>query len=192
MNQATNLKQWKNLTKAEQSRFNFDNYKYDCQCSMDGRTDWIQHDLPIVPHCEDVYRLKIDPDEWYYIKFDGPGNLDKDSYIILGDNTLFNEPFIAILRPATPEEIPKPEPTLLERIEAAYEGKAVVLLEWGSDSLKIGNWGHYHAQSMKGFAGYVYEDEVQGKAIFGLSGHPVNCDRMGGFKGHPIAVLFEK
>ena len=45
---------------------------------------------------------------------------------------------------------------------------------------------------MKGFAGYVYEDEVQGKAIFGLSGHPVNCDRMGGFKGHPIAVLFEK
>ena len=100
-----------------------------------------------------------------------------------------------------PEEIPKPEPTLLERIEAAYEGKEVVLLELDEHcddvfmlnmKYKDCHWNHITAQSMKGFEGYVYEDEVQGKAIFGLSGHPVNCDRMGGFKGHPIAVLFEK
>ena len=49
------------------------------------------------------------------------------------------------------------EPSLLERIEEKWGDKEVVMLEWGSDSLKIGNWGHYHAQSMKGFVGYVYE-----------------------------------
>ena len=89
-------------------------------------------------------------------------------------------------------KIPKPEPTLLERIEAAYDKYRVELLMWEPNlCLRTGDF-HTVALSMKGFAGYVYEDEVQGKAIFGLSGHPVNCDRMGGFKGHPIAVLFEK
>ena len=57
MNQATNLKQWKNLTKAEQSRFNFDNYTNDGQCSLDGRTDWFQHDLPTGPMKEPSHQL---------------------------------------------------------------------------------------------------------------------------------------
>jgi len=102
------------------------------------------------------------------------------------------------------EPEPKPEPTLLERIEKNWPDKIVKLLKWGEldedqerlflimDDICGVRSAHVLAQSMKGFAGYVYEDEVQGKAIFGLSGHPVNCDRMGGFKGHPIAVLFSK
>ena len=83
---------------------------------------------------------------------------------------------------------PKPEPTLLERIEAAYEGKEVVMLEWGSDSLKIGNWGHYHAQSMKGFYKYVYQETGD----FSARSSPTLSITVKGATVFPIAVLFEK
>ena len=77
------------------------------------------------------------------------------------------------------------EPTLLERIEEKWPDKEVVMLEWGSDSLKIGNWGHYHAQSMKGFVGYVYDIE-------GLFTKVSPTFRGTNNTNFPVAVLFNK
>ncbi len=96
-------------------------------------------------------------------------------------------------------EEPKPEPTLLERIEAAYEGKEVVLLEWSNhhyltkESLTFSlqdviHIEHIAAQSIKGFAGYVYENELM------ISKEPTDfyCAGEADKITFPCAVLFEK
>ncbi len=141
--------------------------------------------------------MNIEDNEWYAINVanteeNEPESRGEGFRIILGKDIKKSAPIhhwrFNTLRPALPEEIPKPEPTLLERIEAAYEGKEVVMLEWSSDSLKIGNWGHYHAQSMKGFAGYVYENELM------ISKEPTDfyCAGEADKITFPCAVLFEK
>ncbi len=66
-----------------------------------------------------------------------------------------------------PDEIPKPEPTLLERIEAKWPDKRVIMLGWYKYEIEArellrmpwstnGLYNHYEAQSMKGFFKYVY------------------------------------
>ena len=151
--------------------------------------------------------IKIDvnicDNEWYAINVMNEDIVGEGVAIIKGDdlkvrakkhNWRFNT-----LRPATPEEIPKPEPTMLERIEAAYEGKEVVLLEWDehcddvymlSMVYKGCNWRHIKAQSMRNFQGYVYDyaDKLQ---VF-MS--PVQYDAVKGkcIYIQPVAVLFNK
>ena len=86
-------------------------------------------------------------------------------------------------------EEPK-EPTLLERIEEKWPDKKVVMLEWSSiDFLSLpskkGTVTHALAQSMKGFAGYVYIDR---NSYFDMRLSPVR----GEDPKLPIAVLFNK
>lgn len=79
----------------------------------------------------------------------------------------------------------KPKPSLEDRVKAEYSDFDVVLLEWQANILCLANganFEHIAAQSMKGFAGYVYfeNDELylKDEAIFnGL---------------HPIAALFSR
>ena len=85
------------------------------------------------------------------------------------------------------EPAPK-EPTLLERIEDNWGDKEVCLLDWNSENiLCLTSTGNYHTslQSMKGLAGYVYnQDKLQ------VFREPV--DTYGGDILMPCAVLFNK
>ena len=94
---------------------------------------------------------------------------------------------------------PKPEPTLLERIEAAYEGKEAVMLEWRKYEIEArellrmpwssnGLYNHYEAQSMKGFYKYVYQETGD----FSARNSPTLSITVKGATVFPIAVLFEK
>ena len=152
-----------------------------------------------------TYRLKILPDEWYWCD-DLNGNcaaIEGQKLINALDMVAFDE--YMTLRPALPEEIPKPEPTLLERIEAAYEGKEVVLLKWDEHcddvfmlnmKYKDCHWNHVTAQSMKGFAGYVYTEfnDIEPYDKFELHCDPslmyIGVDKR--FMRLPVAVLFSK
>jgi len=72
---------------------------------------------------------------------------------------------------------PKPEPTLLERIEAKWPDKKVVMLYWDTDDtlcIKMGSNQGYHtcAQSMKGFFKYVYT--TTGKTL--ILGHTPSAE----------------
>ena len=107
MNQTTNLIQWKNLTDEEKAGFYFENYKYEFQHGL----DWILKtniDLPIngdsTNQC--VYRLVIEPDKWYYCDW-----INVKSEVLKGlDLAAFNTVAdIKTVRPATADEIPKPE-----------------------------------------------------------------------------------
>ena len=100
----------------------------------------------------------------------------------------------------------KPEPTLLERIEADYEGKKVVMLEWPktgyqllsirvrnilSDTVRVCTSTsdpkpHIYAQSMKGFDMYVYDEPS------GLKKTRKPTKTHLGKTIFPCAVLFEK
>jgi len=102
MNQTQNLIQWKNLTEYQKAGFDFEGYKYEKQVAY----DWKE-----MPHkftsCVDdaVYRLVIEPDKFYYWN-------DEDD---IGSGVKKGKDFITFgyksLRPAKPEEIPKPEKT---------------------------------------------------------------------------------
>lgn len=84
----------------------------------------------------------------------------------------------------------KPEPQKPEdRIEAEYPEFDVIPLEWSSSKLRFeGSINpHIYAQSMKGFAGYVYLDN-NGELIEHI--HPVL--ELGFGRLHPVAVLFTK
>ncbi len=90
-----------------------------------------------------------------------------------------------------PEEMPKPEPTLLERIEAAYPDRKIYRLYWVDDYLYLKRtpqeFGHIHAQSMKGFDGFVYDWKDETRDLpFTKIFPPV---RLG---CHPIAAVFNK
>ena len=84
----------------------------------------------------------------------------------------------------------KPEPQKPEdRIEAEYPEFDVIPLEWSGNKLKFEASinRHFEAQSMKGFAGYVYDD-------LELSTYPTQGEWTdeGMIVKMPIAVLFTK
>ena len=91
----------------------------------------------------------------------------------------------------------KPEPipqSLEDRIKAEYPEYEVVMLEWGVTSewvynklLYLRGSLHIYAQSMKGFAGYVYLDN-NGEFI---RNRYIVIDFGKGYE-HPVAVLFTK
>ncbi len=181
MNQSTNLIAFGLLTKEQQAQFSFEAKEKGMYEVYGEENDWCppRKGSAFAHHL--TYHLKILPDEWYYGEYYQSGSVvDKgvDFYRPLKDYT--------ILRPAKPSEIPKPEPTLLERIEEAYPDKDVMILEWKDDTLHVGDYVHVRAQSMKGFAGYVYEDDDH--LIFNI--YPVRRNK--GETGFPIAVLFNK
>ena len=131
--------------------------------------DWCVADQP---HFENsiVYRLKILPDEWYFVA--NGTRVNPAPEVILGSmiDMVLIEKYV-ILRPAKPHEIPKPvtvAKSLLERIQETYKDKEVVMLEWDEQCddvfmlvmrYKDCYWRHIEAQSLKGFACYVYVNE---------------------------------
>ena len=199
MNQVTNLIQWKNLTEEDQADFDFENYVYIRQ-KPDGMdfeptikayfglkdTDFISNQA--------VYRLKVEPEKWYYYGALVKGCIYED--VAQGHN-LTNLESYKILRPAKESEIPKDERTLERKIEDKWPDKEVNFFEYreiyGGEvlcfrdlSMKVP---HSAAQLMKGFAGYVY-DFTEGKGgdltERGYAVMNVNNKYL-----HPVAVLFE-
>jgi hypothetical protein len=101
MNQTNNLVQWKNLTEDQKAGFDFEGYKYEEQHYNSNQ--WMGY---VSHHGRDttsVYRLVIEPDKFYYWD-DGDG---------IGSGVKKGKDFITFgyksLRPAKPEEIPKPK-----------------------------------------------------------------------------------
>ncbi len=191
MNQVTNLIQWVLLTKEQKAQFCSEAKKrgmYEFYYSVKGEWQECRGDA-FCQHNKynDVYRLKILPDEWYYQR-----PLEAGSEILQGKfitNNIRN--CASTLRPAKPEEIPEPEPTLLERIELRWMDNKVVMLDRKQQDEILGYWplfgftGHTHAQSMKGFYGYIYNHsglEMFRKPTKAHQGKTVT----------PIAVLFNK
>lgn len=88
----------------------------------------------------------------------------------------------------------KPEPQKPEdRIEAEYPEFDVIPLEWSGNKLKFEASinRHFEAQSMIGFAGYVYEDDVDGLELTTYPTQEEWTDE-GMTVKMPIAVLFTK
>lgn len=178
MNQATNLIQWKNLTEEQKADFDFENYKYEIQRGVSFGT-W----MPCSPSDDLVYRLKIEPDKWYYFEHEPTG----ETGVTIGSK--IGKPSVhEILRPARKDEIPKQE-TLEDKIKAKWPNKEVVMLEYYDDVLcfssgKMNMCAHLEAQSMKGFSGYVYAFE-EGLKINSQCIWPNTSMQ-------PVAVLFEE
>ena len=133
--------------------------------------------------------VNIYDNEWYAINVMNGDVVGEGVAIIKGDDLkyrankhhwLFNT-----LRPALPEEIPKPEPTLLERIEAAYPHKRVELLMWEPELCLPSGDRHIHAQSIKGFDGFIYDWKDEANDLpFTKIFPPVRLGM------HPIAVAY--
>jgi len=105
MNQATNLIQWKNLTDEQKAEFDFEEYRYEMQYTSKskGFEPAPKNADAVVNHR--VYRLKIEPDKWYYwMQF--TGRYSSQSDIVLGKDLKGHLESYDELRPATPEEIP--------------------------------------------------------------------------------------
>jgi len=189
MNQTTNLIQWKNLTDEQKAGFDFEGYDYEMQCDL----KWF--DIRDFEGDEVVYRLRIEPDKWYFCEVKTIPNNRTENTIKLGEHLTLD--FIEachIVRPATADEIPKPEVlTLEDRVKFEYSGFDVVMLEWIKnnpvDILKIYSLGHFAAQSMRGFAGYVYGEDG-GFTGFYTSIKPIDINDNGIVQ--PIAVLFTR
>tara|TARA_R110002020_G_scaffold56890_2_gene156989 strand:+ start:835 stop:1413 length:579 start_codon:yes stop_codon:yes gene_type:complete len=162
MNQVTNLIQFKNLSDEQKAEFDFESYEYEFQF-FDEQTHWdrlgnVKYEDPVA-----VYRLVIQPEKWYYVA--ASGIRDSKPFIAIGES-LEAYSVYRILRPATAEEIPKPEKTLKERVEEYYAGCEVLMCY---ESERTGFWsihtgtaelGHTCAQLLKsrGFIDYLYED----------------------------------
>ncbi|MEE9351675.1 MAG: hypothetical protein V3U78_05400 [Thiotrichaceae bacterium] len=99
MNQATNRIIWKLLTEKEKSGFDW-SYQY----KFFFKKSWNYYE-PSKPHDEDIYRLKIEPEKWYYFEGERSGVVTGSDITAQDINMLKN------LRPAKPSEIPKQEPT---------------------------------------------------------------------------------
>jgi hypothetical protein len=205
VNQAINLIQWKNLTEEQQADFDFENYKYEGQY---GGGDTTFQEMPnnIRPSAQGVYRLNIEPDKWYFIR---QGDFLRDllnlnkGLCILGKDLLNHKDVLVSdldeIRPARLDEIPKQE-TLEDRIKAEWPDKEVVMLEpqgFGNllsvaipESINNGTYKpHFYAQSMKGFARYVYQRPDE-------SGFFIRESPVWGWNDNiilqPVAVLFDK
>jgi len=189
MNQTTNFTQFKNLTDGKKAEFDFENYSYELQAR--GSTEWtnIAGDSanPIGIGGDDVYRLVIEKDRWYWCALDYTNvagvRLGKD--IKTGFDTL---------RPCTPSEIPKPEPTLEERIKEKWPNHSVVVLGYDEpdiDGVSLlcvlhnrSTVSHVLAQSMRGFYEYVY---LVGDRLYSFK-LPTDKDQDNTIQ--PVAVLF--
>ena len=135
-----------------------------------------------------TYQLIIKDDEWYYgIFIEG-----QDGYAILGrDLTTING--YDSLRPATPSEIEAAKPkelSLEDRVkkDSQYILTDVEMLEWYDHSWCYGDYKHYECQSMKGFNGYVYEND---QGFFDTHLPTLEMLNNSAIK-LPIAVLFTK
>jgi hypothetical protein len=140
------------------------------------------------PDTDNVYRLVIEEDKWYYLSD------EQDTGICTGVtiNNNYTDDAI-IIRPAKASEIPKPkEKTLEERIQEKWPDKEVVMLDDGTDILlfsyagSCANRPHIEAQSMKGYCGYVYYAEGKVPEMH-RDEKPISeaCN-------HPVAVLFRR
>jgi hypothetical protein len=188
MNQTTNLIQWKNIPDKQKAEHDFENYAYEYQ--NEHSTDWQNlRDDDIFQDC--VYRLVIEPEKWYFLELNRGGN-----EVIIGSN-LLKDDYSGIhptVRPCKPDEIPKPEKTLEDRIKDEYSDFDVVMcyqsglfwsIELDDDLLHSSDriQPHINAQSMKGFAGYIFDD-ADG---FERDERPIGPDYI-----HPVAVLFTR
>ena len=190
MNQVTNKTPFGLLTRDEESQLSLKGLENGLY-SRFRDAKW-QDVIDICFESDSVYRLKIMPDEWYYIETVSleeslQSAVYKGRVIDICTN-------IKTLRPAKPSEIPKPEPSLLERIQEKWPDKEVVMLEWDEHcddvfmlnmKYKDCHWHHITAQSMKGFQGYVYFAHP-----FTVKPMPSMTDNRGYVQ--PIAVLFTK
>ncbi len=184
MNQTTNLTQWKNLTDDEKAAFDFEDYAYEFQSGHS--IEWEEYTIALLrklgANIDLVYRLKIEPEKWYYwSSIQGKG-------VVLGSEIIYSHVF-DLLRPAKESEIPKQELSLEDRVEAEYGGYEVVMLEWEGDFWCMCSNGtlHTNAQSMKGFYKYVYFEDSEFYAL-----REPTTRNMTGKTIHPIAALFEK
>jgi len=195
VNQNTNLIQWKNLTEEQKADFDFENYKYVMQYSHE--TVWTNPRTPVIEPGKNpnaVYRLVIEDDKWYTC-------VSEDAVETIKGSEFSNPDKAICLRPARKDEIPKSEKTLQERIQEEWPDKEVVMLEWEYKGriLQINRFNCYHwhtsAQSMKGFKGYIYDDEellsISGDDDFLLTINPLEELGDGSAPIHPVAVLFE-
>lgn len=189
MNQATNLIQWKNLTDKQKAQFDFGRPELYMSQRSCGKVEWRDYKFDqSKEEIEEVYlehvnRLKILPDEWYWFKWDSLEKAVQGSYILVG--SYHTDQQCKVLRPARPEEIPKPEQTLLERIEAAYPDTRPERLVWEPYLCLQGGQQHIEAQSMVNFAGYVYLAHP-----FTVKPMPITTDSNG--MVFPVAVLWTK
>jgi len=107
MNQTTNLVQYKNLTDDQKATFDFEGYAYEFQLDDKGWKDLLvigkesfiyKGSLKSVsghPYNNTVYRLKIDPEKWYFWEAIGL------SGVTMGKD-LNNPNLEGIIRPAKP------------------------------------------------------------------------------------------
>jgi len=198
MNQATNLIQWKNLDEDQREQFDFYHGVYEAQFPGNSKgwrdcSKQQSRESVVKCHGDTIYRLKILPDEWYNIDYDIEygGNEISLGCNINGGKDNYKSLSIRVIRPAVPHEIPKPKPkpTLLERIEEKWGDKRVIMLYWMNDYLYLKRtpqeFGHIHAQSMKGFEGYVYDYHGLERMIKATRVDPEGIST-------PVAVLFNK
>jgi len=190
VNQATNLIQWKNLTEDQKANFDFENYKYELQSTI----DWVMRTSKSIGLPDVVYRLVIDPEKFYFVdshKYTIPKNKNIIKGCDFGEDH-FDDSDYCILRPAKPHEIPQPEKTLEQRIQEKWPDKKVEMLDFNAgDCLAFVNGRHlgrlhFEAQSMKGFYKYVYDF---GDGELTLFHEPLDVFEDKTF--HPVAALFE-
>lgn len=191
MNQATNLVQWKNLTQEQKDAFDFENYRYEFQNGISW-TEVIPTNPRIKRNSNELFRLVIEDDKWYYCK------RSVCIRVYLGKEVLqSNHKYCKVLRPARPDEIPQPEKTLEQKIQDKWPEHGVVMLVPENGILRIvKNVGaceydapHIYAQSMKGFYKYVYVNEGGGLYI---EREPTDYCENTGKTLQPVAGLFER
>ena len=187
MNQPDNKVPYGLLSKEEQAQF--------CDEALDKGLYEVFHGDTWAPatthHFPKAYahRLIIKDDEWYWAD-DG----EIWAGAVLGES-LRPEAIECYdtLRLAIPAEIQAARPkveSLEDRVKDEYGDYEVVMLEWKSDVLVMDSGGragnnHVMAQSMKGFAGYVYYAHP-----FTIKPMPIMRD--GERYIQPIALLFTK
>ena len=144
MNQVTNLVQWKNLTDDEKAEFDFEGYAYQFQWGE----DWSGAKITPINSIdgEHVFRLKIEPEKWYYWEAIGL------SGVTMGKD-LNNPSLEGILRPAKPSEIPEPE-TLEDKSKAELIDNWEKLERWVDDIQnyepnQIGEYSYFRVDRFK-------------------------------------------
>lgn len=180
MNQCTNRVPYGLLTKVEQAQFCIE-AKERRMYEMYSANRWSFSMTSSGFDESVVYRLKILPSEWYYT---GGGPVKGSTLLGWNPDTLDS------IRPAKPSEIPKPVPTLQERIESTYPDYEVGILKISDTTGYLslsGGAAHILAQSIKGFQGYVYQIEEGEFLKWKDPSHLVYGDVT-----MPVAVLFEK
>lgn len=147
MNQTKNLIQWKNLTDDEKAGFDFENYDYECQ-HLYASTEWLE--WSIKHHSlqgERAYRLKIEPDKWYWYEHEGDQGAQIGGDIIsnLSCHGMELDRY-QVIRPAKPDEIPQPERVFKDGafypvIHKSDDQNDIVEYDKQKDNFLTINWG---------------------------------------------------